>query len=182
MATASRPRASRPSRATWSAAARHSPEPLFRVINPVVSLLLRSPLHSLLSDSLLLLTFTGRRSGDEYTTPVGYWVRDGELVVLTDSPWWRNLRGGQPVTVRLRGAVREGVATAHPPLDVVAEYVETYAARNGWDGVRRLGVVLDGDRAPTRAELEAGLEGMVVVTVGLTDGDLPPALANEDRN
>lgn len=38
-------------------------KPAFRVINPLMEALLRSPLHGLVSDSLLLVTFTGRKSG-----------------------------------------------------------------------------------------------------------------------
>jgi len=147
------------------------PKVAFAVINPLVKLVLRSPLHALLSDSLLLLTFTGRTSGEEYTTPVGYWVRDGRLVVTTHSPWWRNLEGGQPVTVRLRGERRRGVATPHPDSADVAAFVEEFIDRNGTEAVRRLGIDLDGDRAPTREELEAGAGGTVVVEIRLTDGD-----------
>jgi len=146
------------------------PDAAYRVINPLMTLLLRSPLHSLVSDSLMLLTFTGRQSGDEYTTPVGYWVRDGKLVVSTHSPWWHNLRGGQPVTVRLRGERRSGIATPYPEPETVAEYVETFIDRNGVDAANRLGLAIRGDREPTRAELEAGVEGTVVIEIELTDG------------
>jgi len=37
------------------------------VINPVISGLLRSPMHSLVSDSIMLLTFTGSKTGEEFT-------------------------------------------------------------------------------------------------------------------
>jgi len=130
---------------------------------------LRSPLHSLVSDSLLLLTFRGRKSGDVYTTPVGYWVRDGNLVVSTHSPWWYNFEGGQPVRLHLRGERREGIATPHPDPGTVAEYIATFIERNGVDAARRLGLAIDGDREPTREELAAGLQGTVVVEIELTD-------------
>jgi uncharacterized protein YbjT (DUF2867 family) len=146
------------------------PEVAYEVINPVVTGVLRSPLHSLISDSLVLLTFRGRRSGDVYTIPVGYWVRDGKLVVSTHSPWWHNFEGGQPVQVRLRGERRRGIATPHPDPETVAEYMETFIERNGVDAARRLGIAVHGDREPTREELEAGVEGTVVVEIELTDG------------
>nr|WP_321169283.1 SDR family oxidoreductase [Halorubrum rubrum] len=57
------------------------PDVAYELVNPVMSRLLRSPLHSLVSDSIPLLTFIGSRTGNEYTTPVGYWVKDGHLVV-----------------------------------------------------------------------------------------------------
>jgi deazaflavin-dependent oxidoreductase (nitroreductase family) len=67
--------------------------------------LLRSPLHRVMSSSTMLLTFTGRKSGRTYTTPVNY-VRYGEDLLVVGSKehsWWKNLRGGAPVIVRVRG-------------------------------------------------------------------------------
>lgn len=83
-----------------------------RFYNPLVIRLLRSPLHALMSGSVLLLTFEGRRSGRSYTTPVSY-IRDGEGVLLVgarDHSWWKNLRGGAPVRLRIGGRDEEGVA------------------------------------------------------------------------
>lgn len=75
------------------------PKPVFElVINPAMKGILRSPLHRILSDSLLLITFTGRQSGGEYTTPVGYEQKAGTLYITSQSNrvWWKNLRGGAP--------------------------------------------------------------------------------------
>jgi deazaflavin-dependent oxidoreductase (nitroreductase family) len=80
---------------------------LMRLFNPVIRALLRSPLHVLLSSQILLLTYTGRRSGRQYTLPVGYLPdRDAMIIVSQHSDlkrWWRNLRGGAPVAVLVRG-------------------------------------------------------------------------------
>jgi hypothetical protein len=74
--------------------------PLF---NPIAKTVLRSPLHGLLSHQLLLITFTGRKSGKVFTTPALY-EQEGEIVRLRIGyPWWRNLRGEASVRVRLRG-------------------------------------------------------------------------------
>ena len=143
------------------------PDSAFKIINPAVSRLLRSPLHSLVSDSILLLRFTGSKTGTEYTTPVGYWMRDDSLIVTTHSPWWRNLKGGQPVSVLVQGKWRDGVAKPHPDPEVVAQYVQEFVDRQGTDAARRLGILIHGDRAPTLEELEAGVEGTVVVEIEL---------------
>lgn len=45
---------------------------LNRIANPVVTWLLRSSLHGILSGSTLLITVTGRKSGRIYTIPVNY--------------------------------------------------------------------------------------------------------------
>jgi deazaflavin-dependent oxidoreductase (nitroreductase family) len=85
-----------------------------RFINPVVRLLLRSPLHGLLSASLLLLTYQGRKSGQAYTLPVQY-VQSGQTFYIVvgmagQKRWWRNLIGGAPVRLQVRG--KELPATA----------------------------------------------------------------------
>jgi hypothetical protein len=78
---------------------------LNRVANPAMRLVLRSPLHALASGGIMLVTVTGRRSVRMYTTPVNY-VRQGDTITVFSRrgrTWWRNLRGGAPVTLRLRG-------------------------------------------------------------------------------
>ena len=149
------------------------PDSAYKIINPVMSHLLRSPLHSLVSDSIMLLTFTGSKTGEEYTTPVGYWVKDGHLIVTTQSSWWQNLRGGQPVSMRVQGQHREGTATPHPDSKDVAQYIMEFIDRHGTDAVRRLGIQIHGDRNPTLDELEAGVEGTVVIAIELTDDTSP---------
>lgn len=92
---------------------------LNRIANPFVSLILRSPLHGMLSRSLLLMTVTGRRSGRPLTFPVQYVRRGDDLLVVSraNRRWWRNLEGGAPVTVLLRGKTREGIAEVQPGHD-----------------------------------------------------------------
>jgi len=90
---------------------------LNRTVNPLLRVVLRSPAHRLLSGHLMLLTVTGRRSKRTFTFPVGYAEQGGDtLRVNLDWPerkrWWRNLRGGAPVAVVLRGTRRTGIGTA----------------------------------------------------------------------
>lgn len=83
---------------------------LLRLLNPVVTFLLSSPLHWPLSHWFVILAWTGRRSGKRYSTPVSH-VREGELIwVTTGDRWWRNLGDGAPVRVRVGGRWRDGTA------------------------------------------------------------------------
>ena len=41
---------------------------------------------------------------------MGYARKDETLLLGTEDRWWRNLRGGAPVGVRLRGEDRAGTA------------------------------------------------------------------------
>ncbi len=83
---------------------------LFAVINPIVGALLRSPLHGWMSHNTMLLEFSGRKSGERYSTPVTYLERDGCVHCFTDRTgvWWRNLQHGAEVRMTLRGEAVAG--------------------------------------------------------------------------
>lgn len=92
--------------------------------NPIMSFILRSPLHGLLSRNMLLITVTGRKSGKPYTTPVGY-VQSGDELLIVSSPdrtWWKNLRGSAAVTLRLQG---QDVAATACAIEDQAEVAES---------------------------------------------------------
>ena len=78
---------------------------LYRVINPIVKRILRSPLHGVLSKNTLLLEFTGRKSGRKLSTPVSYYSTDGVAHCFTRKSfnWWNNLESGEPVYVTIKG-------------------------------------------------------------------------------
>ena len=76
-----------------------------RYFNPFMRLVLGSRAHRMMSGQLMLLSFTGRRTGRSYTTPVSY-VRDGtNLLVPGGGGWWKNLTSGT-ARVRLQGTWR----------------------------------------------------------------------------
>ena len=63
-----------------------------RYFSPFMRLVLGSRAHRMMSGQLMLLSFTGRRTGRSYTTPVSY-VREGtNLLVPGGGAWWKNLR------------------------------------------------------------------------------------------
>jgi deazaflavin-dependent oxidoreductase (nitroreductase family) len=82
--------------------------------NPLVTRVLRSRFHWLLSGALLLLTVTGRKSGRRYSLPVGYHRVDGAIVVFVGEPstkmWWRNYRSPGPIEVLHRSRTIAGTA------------------------------------------------------------------------
>jgi deazaflavin-dependent oxidoreductase (nitroreductase family) len=95
----------------------HAPFAVFnRTINPALKALLSSPPHPLLSRQLGLITVTGRRTGRRYTFPVGYRQEGDRVIVNVGWPerkqWWRNLRQGGRVEMRIQGHRREGHAQA----------------------------------------------------------------------
>ena len=99
--------------------------------NPIVTAILRSPFHGLLSGAYVLVTFEGRKSGATYSTPVQYRRSGDTLAFVTRRRrrWWRNLQGGAPARLWLRG--RACAATADvltgPDEAVATEIIRIYA-------------------------------------------------------
>lgn len=141
------------------------PEPLFVVINPVMRLLLCSPLHVLLSRSLMLITFTGRNSGRKFTTPVRY-VRIGTTVrcfTSAENQWWRNLRGGADVALRIEGRERPYRATVIDDDPVVikaalSDYLALFPQDAAYHDIR-----LRKDKQPVADDLEQASHKAIVV-------------------
>lgn len=139
---------------------------VLRTINPFVSMILRSPLHRLLSNSVLLLTFTGRKTGKRFTIPVGY-IREGDTLTLFSSKsWYKNLRGGSPVATHLEGRRRTGRAEVIEERAAVLEAAEHLVANYGLkEAGRKIGLVLDISPPPSRGELSLAIEGRVVIRI-----------------
>jgi len=124
---------------------------LVRLANPVMRRLLASPLHAVASRQLLLLHFTGRRTGRRYTVPTGYHDLDGVPSVLTNSGWRLNFRGGSDIEVTLRGRRRPARATLVEDPAMVATAYQGVIDRLGWQAAqRRLGIRVNVGRTPTR--------------------------------
>lgn len=140
------------------------------VANPLVSRLLGSRFHGLASDSLLLVTVTGRRSGREYTTPVGYVEHDGAIWLSSNvgNDWWRNCRDA-PVVLTLRGEDRSGHAEVVEDDAAVADFLEEYVAAHGIEATDGLAVTIDGESLPDRETLIDCVADVVLVRVELAE-------------
>lgn len=124
------------------------PRAAYRVLNPLMAALLRSPLHRLMSGSLMVLSFQGRKSGRRYQIPVGYVQRGDRLFVFSHSAWASNFRAGAPVAVRLRGQTLAGTATLVHERERIAEIAGLMVAHHGEAMARRMGLLADGQVGP----------------------------------
>ena len=100
--------------------------------NVFIRLLLRSPFHGMYSKSTMLVTLTGRKSRRTLTLPVSYYYGDDKTLMTISARnrnWWRNLKGGADVILRLRG--RDIAARGDAILDreVVAAQLRDYISR-----------------------------------------------------
>ena len=95
------------------------------VVNRIVRGVLRTPfLGRLVGRRLITVYVVGRKSGRRYTVPVAYTLHNGALLIGTPFGWGRNLRTGEPVTIRFKG--RRQVADVRV-LSAEADVVDAYA-------------------------------------------------------
>ena len=88
---------------------------IMRVVNVPMRAALRLPVATPLSANLMLVSYTGRKSGKAYRQPVSY-VRDGEVLLTPGGGRWTlNLAGERPARIRLRG--RDVTASAELVTD-----------------------------------------------------------------
>jgi hypothetical protein len=128
---------------------------------------LASPGHRLHSADTLVLEVSGRQSGRRYRLPVSYVEDQGQLLVFVDEAdskrWWRNLRGGAPVRMLLRGRWCLGyaeVAWEADPANLARALSRFVAA---WPGFVDLG--LPRKEAYSPEELLPIAHGCAVVTI-----------------
>ena len=127
--------------------------PLQSLVNRVVRTLLRVPLlDRVVGARLVLIEVVGRRSGTRYEVPVAY-TRDGaDLLVGTPFAWGRNLRSGEPVTIRLQGRrCRADVEVITDEAGVTGAYATM--ARDNRRFADFNGIGFDDDGAPAPDDL-----------------------------
>jgi len=128
---------------------------------------LRSPMHGVVSKSVLLITFTGRKSGKTYTTPVSYSQYNDQVYIFTHATWWKNLQNGGPVSLRIRGRELQGLA------EPVAEDKEAVAAglsthlRKVPSDAKYYGVSFDDQGNPRAEEVAEAVQSVVMIPVQL---------------
>lgn len=136
--------------------------------NKLVSFVLRSPLHPLLSGSVMLITFLGHKSGRIMTIPVNYVDAPGGIL-YTLSPrahvWWHNLERGDFVTVLLRGHEVQGFARAIVEPQAAADELGKMLARN--PSYARMLHIRWTDGEPESTDLARAAQEYIVVHVQL---------------
>jgi hypothetical protein len=143
---------------------------LYRILNPMMRALLRSPLHGVASRNIAILHYRGRKSGREFDTPLSY-TREGKTLRFLSAHstrWWMNFRD-QTVTVSVE--IARDRHTGHARLwDGDSEHLR--------EGVRRFltalprdarvyGIKLDADRRPLEESLAEVVDRLVLVEVEL---------------
>ncbi len=144
-----------------------------KILNPLIGLILRSPLHRMLSAGLLLITYRGKKSGQEYTLPVQYLQSGNQIYIIPGMPekktWWRNLKGGLPVKLTLRGQAVNGYGLVlEQPRDAVEiGSVTELALKRSAQLAKMLQVRLEADGSPKAADLQQLVEKIILTRIDL---------------
>lgn len=137
--------------------------------NPIVKFLLRSPLHGAMSGSTLLITYTGRKSGKQYTLPVSYIRTDDTLTSVTSRSriWWRNLRGDASVELLLQGEKHQAAGEVlEEPMEVV-EGLRAYLLQAP-QLARFFKIAFDEEGKPDQRDLEREANDLILVKFHLS--------------
>ena len=147
----------------------HPPQALLRLVNPVLCFLLRTPLAGPARKQLMVLSFTGRKTGRPYTIPLSAHVIDHDLYTLTGASWKQNFRNGAPAQVVYDGkttAMRgELIRDRTVVSDLFHRCAESYGAQRAQ---RMMGLKFRDQRIPTREEFTEAVDRLHLAAVRLT--------------
>jgi len=87
-------------------------------LNGLVVAILRSRLHFLASRGLMVVAWSGRKTGRPFSIPVGYQPHGDALIVLISKPsaksWWKNFQSPWPAELQVRGEGRSAMGEVIP--------------------------------------------------------------------
>ena len=135
-----------------------------RYSSPLTRFVLANRAPRLMTNRLVLVAYTGRKTGRRYVKPVSY-VRDGrDLLIPGGGSWWRNVED-RPLTVRVDGSWRTATAEVIKDIWAMSDLLSTMLALNPalsvFTGIRR-----GADGRPDPKSLErAHNRGLVVLRV-----------------
>jgi hypothetical protein len=147
----------------------HPPSALIRVVNPLLGVLLRTPFAGPARKQLMVVSFSGRKTGRRYSIPLSAHVIDDNLYALTGATWKQNFRDGAPVQVVYDGrttAMRgELVRDRAVVSDLLLRCAESYGVRRAQ---RMMGLKFRDDRIPTVEEFSEAVDRLHLAAVRLT--------------
>ncbi len=136
--------------------------------NDFMTWVLRSPLHGMLSNGMMLLTITGRKTGKQYTTPVGYYEEGGYMWVITsrDRTWWKNLQNGASVDLFLKRKPVKGFAEVELDEKAVEARMAEYL-RHVPQAAKPMGIRME-NKVPNMQDIARTAAGRLFVKIRLT--------------
>ena len=139
---------------------------LWRLINPLVVFILRSPLHFLASKNLIFITFQGRKSKKIFNIPVSYHREGNDLIALTlkQNLWWKNLKMLNRTQITLLGKKKDvGITIVDQDTQFIKEKMRELIIEKPIDAYFAK-VKLDNNKLPVEEDLaEASQKHIVLI-------------------
>jgi ABC-type molybdate transport system ATPase subunit len=138
---------------------------LWRLINPLVVFILRSPLHFLASKNLIFITFQGRKSKKTFNIPVSYHREGNDLIALTlkQNLWWKNLKMLNRTQITLLGKKEDvGITIVDQDTQFIKEKMRELIIEKPIDAYFAK-VKLDNNKLPVEEDLEEASQKHIVL-------------------
>jgi len=138
---------------------------LFRFINPIVRLILKSPIHFLISHQILLFRVVGRRSKRIFEIPASFAHINDSLVCVTlrANLWWKNFKNIETQEIYFRGKkIKKNISINFTDNAFVREKLKELIEHNPIDAFFA-GVKLDRNKVPNSADLDKAAELHTVI-------------------
>ena len=144
-------------------------------LNPLVMGLLRSRLLFVASKGLMVVSWSGRKSGRHFSIPVGYQTDGDAVIVLLSKPrektWWKNFREPWPAELLLQRQPRTVVGRWIEPGNAeFFERIEETLRRLPWMGGQFGGIRYDPKSGLNEEERKILCEKAGVIRFESTEG------------
>ena len=129
---------------------------LFRFINPFVRVILKSPIHFILSHQILLFSVIGRKSKKIYEIPASYAHINDALVCVTlrENLWWKNFINIENQDIYFKGKkINKKISINFSDDNFVREKLKELIEHNPIDAFFA-GVKLDRNKVPNSEDLD----------------------------
>lgn len=129
---------------------------LFRFINPFVRIILKSPIHFILSHQILLFRVIGRKSKKIYEIPASYAHINDALVCVTlrENLWWKNFIDIENQDIYFKGKkINKKISINFSDDNFVREKLKELIEHNPIDAFFA-GVKLDRNKVPNSEDLD----------------------------
>jgi hypothetical protein len=147
----------------------HPPDALLRLVNPLMKLLLRTPFAGPARNQLMVVDFTGRKSGRHYSIPLSAHLIDDILYAMTGATWKNNFRDGAAAqvlhdgkTTTMRGELITDKALI---TDLFSRCAESYGVKRA---ERAMGLGFRDHQMPTRDQFAEAVDELHLNAIRFT--------------
>ena len=147
----------------------HPPAVFLRVVNPIMKLLLHTPFAGAARNQLMVVDFTGRKSGRPYSIVLSAHVIDGVLYAMTGAVWKSNFRDGATAQVLHAGKTTtmrgELITDKAHNADLFARCAESYGAKRA---ERAMGLGFRDHQLPTHDQFAEAVDELNLRAIRFT--------------